>query len=179
MINNLFAGIAGSVLLVVGSAWPDKKNINNPRESIKNWLFLIGNLIMLGYALLQYLEDGAIYFVLLEVLIFIATILMMLDFKDKWKALGVGVSGVFLTAWALFLFDKMQILIFILGLIIVGLGYVFENNSMRKDFALTVGSLLIVVYSFMENEWVFFWLNLFFSIFAGYYLIRKLLFEKI
>ncbi|MEZ4932300.1 MAG: hypothetical protein R2788_09295 [Saprospiraceae bacterium] len=178
MVDNLFVGIAGSLLLVIGAAWPEKKSINNPRDSIKNWMFLIGNLIMLGYALLQYLQNGVVYFVLLEILIFIATILMMLNFKDKWKAISVGISGVFLTGWALLLFDKMHVLIFITGLITVGLGYVFENNTLRRDVALTVGSLLIVAYSLMEEEWVFFWLNLFFSIFSGYYLIRKLMLGK-
>ncbi len=175
MVDPLMVGIVGSLLLVIGAAWPEKKYIEHPKESIKNWFFLIGNSIMLLYAILQYLGDGVIYFVLLEVLIFFATIVMMLNFPDKWKALGVGSVGSFLTIWAFFLFDEIYIIIFISGLILVGLGYVFQGNTMRRDLALTSGSLLIVVYSFIKDEWVFFWLNLFFAFFAGYYLVRKIL----
>ena len=47
------AGLIGSLTLVTGAAWPEMKVKKHPVKSVKNWLFAIGGLIMLIYAILM------------------------------------------------------------------------------------------------------------------------------
>ena len=164
-------GLIGSIILVTGAAWPESKAPKHPAQSIKNWLFAIGGFIMLVYAILGYLQGGAVFFVFLETLVAIATILMMLNVKDKIDVPIIILSGLGLIIWSFYLFEGYNTIFFIIGLTGIGLGYALEMGTLRRDLALTIGSALIALFSYLEMSWIFFWLNLFFAIFSGYYLL--------
>jgi hypothetical protein len=167
-------GLIGSLILVTGAAWPDKKGLTHPAKSFKNWLFAIGGFIMLLYAILGYLQGGTIFFVLLQILIVISSIFMMLNTPDKIDTPIISLCGLALIIWSLYLFEGYNTIFFVLGLSGVGLGYAFKMGSFRRGLALTLGSILIAIFSFIEINWVFFWLNAFFAVFSGYYLLKSL-----
>lgn len=173
MTTTFLTGLIGSLVLVTGAAWPEAKKKLKPHQSTKNWLFAIGGLIMLGYALLNYAEGGPIFFVILEILIVIASVLMMLNTPDKIDAPIISLTGLALIVWSLFLFEGYNTIFFIIGLSGIGLGYAFQMGTMRRNLALTVGSALIALFSYIEASWIFFWLNLFFAIFSAYYLFKS------
>lgn len=163
-------GLIGSLVLVTGAAWPEPKQKKHPAQSIKNWLFAIGGLIMLLYAFLGYQQGGPIFFVILEILVALATLLMMLNTPDKIDTPLISLGALGLILWSLVLFEGYATVIFILGLCGVALGYAFEMGTLRRNLALTVGSLLIAWFSYLEASWIFFWLNVFFALFSAYYI---------
>jgi len=172
-------GIFGSLLLLCGAAWPEKRSMNVPTNSIKNWLFLTGSLILLAFSILQYKNGGSIFFVILEILVNISSILMMINASDRIDTVIIGTSGLALTIWSLLLFEGYETIIFILGLCGISLGFALQMGSTKRDIALTLGSLLIAIYSYMEASWIFFWLNSFFTIFSAYYLYKGLTLNRI
>lgn len=177
-MNFLFyTGVIGSVALVVGAAWPEKK-VKHSVQSVKNWLFMAGGIIMFLYAILGYQQGGPLFFVLLEILVLIANILMMVNIDDRIDTAVIGVSGLGLLIWSLFLFEGYNTVLFILGLLGVGLGYAFQMGTLRRGVALTLGSALIAWFSYLEASWIFFWLNVFFALFSGYYLWKKFAHKK-
>jgi len=88
-------------VLVIGAAWPVPNKEIHPVRVVKNWFFLIGAVIMLLFAFLGYLQGGSVFFVFLEVLTIIASILMMLDLDDRIDAGVLIVVGGVLAAWSL------------------------------------------------------------------------------
>lgn len=166
-------GLLGSLVLVTGAAWPDAKDVKHPARAVKNWLFGIGGLIMLLYAVFGYQQGGPIFFVLLEVLVVIASVLMMLNTSDTVDTPIIAVSGIAMIIWSLYLFEGYNTVFFILGLSGIGLGYAFQMGTLRRSVALTLGSILIALFSYIEASWIFFWLNVFFAIFSGYYLYKN------
>lgn len=174
-MNIIFlTGLIGSLILVLGAAWPNVGDHKHPAKSFKNWLFAIGGLVMLLFSVLGYQNGGPIFFVFLEILVVIASALMMLHVDDRIDTAVISVSGIGLIIWSLTLFEGYNTVCFILGLAAVGLGYAFDNGTLRRDIALTLGSTLIAFFSYLEMSWMFFWLNLFFAIFSGYYLVKNL-----
>jgi len=77
--------------------------------------------------------------------------------------------------WSLFLFQGYTTVIFIIGLSITGLGFALEMGTLRRDIALTFGTALIAIFSFMVASWIFFWLNTFFALFSAYYMLKGLM----
>lgn len=178
-MDYIFAtGLVGSLILVLGAAWPNIGNPKHPAKSFKNWLFAIGGLVMLLYAIFGYQQGGQIFFVFLEILVVIASILMMLNLDDRIDTAIISISGIGLIIWSLFLFEGYNTVFFIFGLIGIGLGYAFGNGTLRRDIALTAGSALIALFSYLTISWIFFWLNLFFAVFSGYYLLKNLSHRK-
>lgn len=170
-MNYIFiTGLVGSLVLVTGAAWPEAKDVTHPARSLKNWLFASGGFIMLFYAFLGYQQGAPIFFVILEILVAIASILMMLNTPDTIDTPIIAISGLGLIAWSLYLFEGYGTVIFILGLCGVGLGYAFQAGTLRRGIALTLGSILIALFSYIEASWIFFWLNVFFALFSAYYL---------
>lgn len=174
MTTTFLIGLIGSLILVTGAAWPESKDVTHPMKSIKNWLFALGGLAMLIYAILGYTEGGAIFFVILEILVVIASFLMMLNTDDKIDTAVISISGLGLIVWSLYLFEGYNTIIFILGLAGLGLGYAFDMGTIRRGVALTLGSILVALFSYIEASWIFFWLNVFFALFSGYYLAKML-----
>jgi hypothetical protein len=166
-------GLLGSLVLIAGAAWPEGRKKLAPVKSVKNWLFAVGALIMLTYAALGYfLTDSPVFFVFLEALVVIASVMMMLDFSDKIDLTVIAIlAGIFII-WSLYLFQDFGTIFFILGLAGVSLGYALQTGSTRRFLALTLGSALIALFSYLEASWVFFWLNVFFALFSGYYLLK-------
>lgn len=129
---------------------------------------------MLIYAVLGFMEGGPIFFMILEILVLVSSILMMLNTPDNIDTPIISVAALALIIWSLYLFEGYNTVVFILGLAGIGLGYAFKMGSLRRDIALTLGSILIAIFSYIEASWVFFWLNVFFAIFSGYYLAKNL-----
>jgi hypothetical protein len=165
-------GLVGSLILVAGAAWPDPIKISHPAKSTKNWLFAVGGLAMLMYAIFGYQQGGPIFFVILEILVAISCTLMMLNTPDKIDTIVLGISGAGLGIWSLYLFEGYNTIIFILGLVVVALGYAFQMGTLRRSVALTLGSVFIAIFSYLEASWIFFWLNAFFAVFSAYYVYK-------
>ncbi len=174
MSISLLTGLIGSIFLVSGAAWPEANKKTAPVKSIKNWLFFVGGLIMLVYAIMGWQEGAPFFYVILEIFAAITGILMMLNIPDKIDLPLTAISGIGLIIWSFFLFEDYSTIIFILGLTGIGLGYVAENGTVRRSLALTLGSILIALFSYLGASWIFFWLNTFFAIFSGYYLYLSL-----
>lgn len=172
------AGLVGSLVLVTGAGWPETKDVTHPTKSLKNWFFAIGGFIMLLYAIFSYQQGGPIFFVILEILVAISSVLMMLNTPDKIDTPIIVVSGLGLIIWSLYLFEGYNTVFFILGLCGIGLGYAFQMGTLRRSVALTLGSILIALFSYIEASWIFFWLNVFFAIFSGYYVYKGLVRQR-
>lgn len=162
-------GVIGSIITVLGAAWPEKLKIK-AWQSVKNWLFAVGGLILLLYAVLGYMQGSPVFFVFLEALVVIASILMMIDIDDRIDMAVISISGLGLITWSLLLFEGLNTIFFVIGLAGIGLGYAFQMGTLRRTVALLLGSLLIAIFSYLESSWVFFWLNVFFAGFSAYYL---------
>lgn len=169
-------GILGSLLLVIGAARPVEKT-TAPTKSVKNWLFAIGEIIMLLYVIVGYMHGGSIFFVLLEILVVIACILMMLDTDDRFDSSVIIGGAIILLIRSLSLFEWYSTIIFVLGLSLLGLGYAFQMNTMRRDIALILWSILVAWFSVLEANRIFFWLNTLFAAFSLYYAL-KLVYQK-
>lgn len=165
---NFFIGIIGAIILVTGAAWPEKA-IKHPAKSSKNWLFLIGGLFMLAYSILNYLNGGSIFFVILQAYINTSSIFMMTNIKDSIDGPLMALLGAILVGLSLYLFEGIQTAIFVGGLSFLGVGFVLANNTVKRNSALTVGSIFISYFSFLEKDWIFFGLNAFFALFSAYY----------
>lgn len=171
MNYNFYIGVIGSIILVTGAAWPIIK-VKHPVYSTKNWLFAIGGIFMLIFSIFGYLEGGSLFFIFLQMLVAIASIMMMIDAPDKIDIPVISISGIGLIIWSLYLFEGYNTVFFVLGLTGIGLGYTLQMGTVRRNLALTLGSILIAVFSFIEMNWIFFWLNTFFACFSGYYVLK-------
>ena len=174
MINYIFIiGLTGVLTLVLGAAWPEERG--KAFYSTKNWLFAFGALLMLAYAALNYFYGaGSVFFILLELMVIVASVLMMLDTPDKVDTVVLGIFGLAFIAWSLFLYEGTSTVFFIAGLTGVSLGYAFATGTLRRFLALIVGSVLVAYFSYLMSDWIFFGLNSFFAIFSFYYLVKIL-----
>ena len=171
MEYNFYIGLVGSLILVTGAAWPIVK-VKHPVYSKKNWLFATGGIFMLVYSIIGYIGGGPVFFIFLQALVAIASIMMMLDVPDRIDIPVISISGILLIAWSLYLFEGYNTIFFILGLTGIGLGYTLQMGTVRRNLALTLGSILIAAFSYIEMNWIFFWLNTFFACFSGYYVFK-------
>lgn len=166
-------GVIGGLILVIGSAWPEKKS-NTALSSKRNWYFAAGNLLIFAYALLNwYFNTGAVFFVILETLILVATVLMLRPIAANQSALVFGLAGAGLSLFSLTLFEGYQTLIFIAGLAIVSFGFSLPPQSEKRNLVLALGSGLIALFSYLGADWIFFWLNIFFAFFSAYHFWKK------
>ena len=104
MSPNFLLGIAGSLILVIGSALHDRA-VRHPIYSLKDWCFAIGALIMFGYSIVNYWSGAPIFFVLLEALVIVASVLMMLNIHEKISTPIIVLISLGLIFWSLTLFD--------------------------------------------------------------------------
>ena len=105
-MNYIFlTGLIGSMILVGGAACPDGKTTRHPIFSIKNWLLAIGGLIMFLYAIFGYQQGGSVFFIILEILVLVSSLLMMINSSDKIDVPVLTASSVGLIIWSLFLFE--------------------------------------------------------------------------
>ena len=118
-------GLIGALVLVIGSALPDP-HVKHPIYSAKDWCFALGGFLMFAYALLNWLAGGPIFFVLLQLLVVLASIFMMLNVSDRVDTPIVVGAGFLLVLWSLWLFEGYETIYFILGLVGIGMGYGLE-----------------------------------------------------
>lgn len=174
MDYSFWLGIIGSLILVSGAAWPIPRKLKNARASTKDRLLLIWSLIMFLFALIWYYNWSSIFFVILEILVIISCVLMMSNTNDRVDATVLSVSWIALVIRSLYLFQWYTTIIFIIWLVVLGLWYAFDTWSLRRDIALTVWSIFVALFSLLEPNRIFFWLNLFFAIFSWYYLVKNI-----
>ncbi|MCC6643259.1 hypothetical protein IT411_00760, partial [Candidatus Peregrinibacteria bacterium] len=147
-----WTGIIGSLILVTGAGWPIESKVKHPVYSIKNWLFAIGGLFMLAYAVLNnYYHQSPFFYVIFELFIALTSVLMMLDTDDRLDAVIVSIATVGFIIWSLYLFQDYTTIIFIIGLSVTGLGFTLNMGSKRRNLALAVGSGTIALFSFMVS----------------------------
>lgn len=179
MITPTFAvGILGSLVLVTGAAWPATKTTSHPARSIKNWLFATGGYIMLAYALLAYFQGtSSPLFVFLQAFVGVSTIMMLFNVRRKISLPILIATGLGFVLWSLIIAQNYSTIFFITGLTGIAIGYALIKESVWRQSSLLVGSLLIATFSYLGESWIFFWLNAFYSLFAGYY-ATKLFLQK-
>ncbi len=165
MTPTFLIGLIGSLILVTGAALPDRV-MRHPYQSPKNWCFGIGALFMLTYSTLNYLAGGPIFFIFLQALVILSTIFMMLDVDDRIDTPIIIVAALGLVVWSLVLSQGYETLFFILGLVGIALGYELKGGTIRREVALILGSILIALFSYVSETWIFFWLNVFFALFS-------------
>lgn len=168
---SFLTGLIGSIVLVIGAAYPIEKT-KKPMKSVRNRLFSIWSLMMLIYAIIGYFNWWPVFFIFLEMLIILSCILMMLNTNDRLDTWIISVSGIILVIRSLFLFEWPNTLFFIIGFVVLWLGYAFNMNSIRRNIGLMIWGALIALFSYLEATWIFFWLNVFFALFSLYYTIK-------
>ena len=168
MSLHMIVGIVGSLILVTGSAWPAHK-VMHPLRSPKNWLFAIGNTCMFLYAYLNFLQGGMIFFIFLQMLVAVSTVLMMLDTNDVLDACVLSLAGSCLVVWSLYLFRGGETMLFVVGLVVLGVGFAVKTGTALRNLFLMMGSICIAVFSVLAQDWIFVGLNVFFALFSGYY----------
>lgn len=161
-------GILGSLLLVAGAAYP-AEDAGHPVRSVKNWLFAFGNACMFGYALFGYMGGGSIFFVILQIFIAMATVFMMLNVPDRYDIPFVALVGTVLALFSLSFFEGTSTLLFVVGLMLIGLGFMLQGGTIRRNVTLASGSVFVAVFSYTHGEWIFFWLNTFFAVLSSYH----------
>lgn len=173
MLNfNLYLGIIGALILASGAAWPEPDHPVQPCKLMKNWLFMVGGFFMLTFALIDYLNGGPVFFLFLQILLLIANFLGMLNTDDRFDFGFITLSALIFIGWSLMISQDPSTIIFIIGLALIGFGYAFNIGSLRRGISLTLGAAIIAVFSYLQANWVYFALNVFFSIFSGYYLAK-------
>ena len=168
MTANFLVGLFGSLVLVAGAALPDHE-VRHPALSAKNRCFSLGAVIMLVYSVLNYLSGAPVFFIMLEALVVAASACMMLNVSEKVDTPIIIVLSLILILWSLKLFDGYGTIVFIVGLCGVAIGYVSKIGTVRREVALLLGSALIALFSYLTATWIFFWLNVFFAAFSGWY----------
>ncbi|MBU0706231.1 hypothetical protein KJ657_01535 [Patescibacteria group bacterium] len=171
-MNHIFlAGLTGALTLVLGAAWPEEEG--KPVHSTKNWLFTFGALLMLGYAILNFLfAGGSFFFILLQLMVIVASALMMLDVSDRVDTIVMTLAGLAFVAWSLLIYEDVNSLFFVIGLVGISLGYAFGMGTIKRFFALTAGSVFLTVFSYLAKDAIFLILNFFFAVFSAYYLVK-------
>ncbi|MBI3618764.1 hypothetical protein HY213_01880 [Candidatus Peregrinibacteria bacterium] len=160
--------MAGSAILVLGAAWPDRA-VRFPAESLKNWFFGIGALVMLLYSILNYTAGAPVFFIFLELLVTFSSVLMMLNVPERIDTPLVLIASLAMILWSFLLFHDVGTVFFVIGLSGIAIGYILKTGTVRREVALMLGSALIALFSFLTATWIFFWLNVFFAAFSGYY----------
>lgn len=132
---------------------------------------------MFVYALLNYLSGGVIFFMILQALVVFSSVLMLLNTPNKINIPLIIASKIGLIIWSITLFEDYTTLIFIFGLLGIAFGYVLKPYTLKGNAALTLGSFLIVIFSYLAKDWIFLSLNSFFAVFSAYY-VGKLYEQK-
>ena len=161
----MIIGIIGSLILVIGAAWPVAQG-GHPAASRKNQFFALGNALMFVYALLRYFEGGSLLFILLQILIAISTVLMLLDTPDTRDTFIISFAAAALVTYSFFVSHGVEVMLFVTGLSMLGIGFAMDMATVRRQMALALGSVLIAVFSYLQRDAIFLWLNIFFAVFS-------------
>ena len=66
-------------------------------------------------------------------------------------------------------------ILFVIAFIMLCLGYAYKMNTVRRFVFLAIGGALIALSSYLDASWIFFRLNIFFSLFSLIYAIKLFL----
>ena len=157
-------GLTGSVILVAG--------VTIPVLRWKNLLFAIGNACMFAYALIGYLTGGSIFFLILQIYIALSTVCMLLKVPDAYDTPILAIAGTGLVAWSLSLFEGYSTVIFVVGLVMLGIGFAMNGGTRRRETFLMFGSIVIVGFSYLMKDWIFVGLNTAFAFFSFLNILR-------
>jgi hypothetical protein len=172
MSLTFLTGIAGGIILVLGSAWPDAP-VKKATDSKRNWLLSIGAIFTFTYSILNYMDGtGVIFFIFLQSLAIFASILLMTNVPENKATPLITAGGIAAVIAALYYFEDKTTLYIILGIVGIAVGYVLEEGTRRRNLALFLGSLLIAYFSYLVNDPIFLWLNVAFAGFSGYYTLK-------
>ena len=127
---------------------------------------------MFTYAVLNFIAGGSIFFIFLQILIAVSTLLMMLNTPDRLDTPILAIAGIGLVIWSIRLFEGYGTVLFVIGLVTLGLGFAMNMGTVRRNAFLALGSAIIAVFSYLMADWIFFWLNVFFALFSGYYVLK-------
>lgn len=166
MNTTFLLGLVGSLILVMGSALPDKP-VKRSYQSLKNWCFGLGAVVMATYSTLNWMAGGPVFFIFLQALVILSSVFMMLDVDDRVDTPIIVAAAAALVGWSLYLSQGYETVIFILGLVGIALGYELKGGTVRREIALIAGSVMIAVFSYLSATWIFFWLNVFFALFSA------------
>ena len=155
MEYRLLVGLVGSAILVTGVALQAQER--------KNHFFAVGNACMFTYAFLGYLQGGPIFFLILQTFIMLATVCMLLKLPDARTTPILATGGVLLVLWSLSFFQDYTTAIFVVGLVLIGIGFAMDG-MLKREVTLMIGSAVIAFFSFLMRDWVFFSLNLLFAV---------------
>src|SRR3989338_2633811 len=166
MTPTFLLGLFGSLILVIGSALPDRRP-KHPYQSSKNWCFALGAVVMATYSTLNYLAGGPVFFIFLQALVILSCVFMMLDVDDRIDTPIIIAAAIGLVGWSLYLSQGYETIVFILGLVGIALGYELKGGTLQRENELVAGSILIEVVRYLSATWIFFWLNVFFALFSA------------
>lgn len=168
---SFLTGIIGASILTIGAAWPIEKT-NVPTKSVKNWLFVVWSLIMLLYTIFWFINGGGIFYLYSEILIGIASILMMITTKERMNLRIIGILWLLMIILSIFSFPGFPALLFMIAFIILSLGYVSDMHSKNRYLWLGIWGLLIALSSYLGASRIFFGLNTLFGLFGLFYLVQ-------
>ncbi len=152
----LFLGLAGSALLIAG--------VITASVQWKNGLFAAGNAGMFLYALLGSLAGGSVFFLILQIFIALSTVSMLLHIPDRYDTTILAVGGLALVGWSLSLFEGFRTALFVIGLVLLGIGFAMDPGTVKRDLFLLLGSAVIATFSYLMRDWIFFGLNAVFAL---------------
>lgn len=164
MDARMLVGLVGSAILVAGVATTAQRK--------KNLLFAFGNACMLTYALLGYIGGGPIFFLILQIFIALSTVSMLFNIPDAYDTPLLAVGGLALVAWSLSLFEGYSTAIFVVGLVLLGIGFAMTPATLKRETALMTGSAMIAVFSFLMRDWIFVGLNVLFAVLSAVNIVR-------
>ena len=105
-------------------------------------MFFVGGLIMLAYSIIGYLSGGPIFFLILEILVAVSSLMMMLNFHEKIAVPIIAISSLSLIIWSFYLLKATTQFFY---------NRSFRNRprlrvlncTLRRNLSLTLGSALI------------------------------------
>lgn len=150
MSLSFIIGVVGAVCTVIGAGWPDKVP-KKPRFSVKNRLFFVGNTLVFCYSVLLAREGGTVFFLYLESVVMLGTILMMTTIPKIYNVIATSVLGLFFVFRVLLGTQDRQTLIFVVGLTGLTIGFVSPAATLQREGALTLGSIGVAIYSYVTS----------------------------
>lgn len=127
---------------------------------------------MIIYAVFRYMAGGSVFFLLLEAMMLLATVLMLVQAKESISRTLILIMGFLLSATAFFIKIDPETLIFVAGLTIVSVGFTSGANTIRRNALLALGSGLVALFSAIQHDPVFLWMNVFFALFSLYHVVK-------
>jgi len=153
-------GIFGSIAIILGMLYQEQNTNKLPHKSVKNRLFFIGGILMTLYSFLDFFQNKVLFFLVLQLFLLTTCVVMITNINEK-KALIINIIALIIfVAWSFLAVNSIITLIFIFGLIIVGMGYTFKFSPTKRDIAFIIGSVLLTIFSVINHNPIYIAINL-------------------